>query len=349
MRPGHDRPSPAAAGAPAHGTPGWRIEARAADVDDIALSQRDWRLEYSQLSAGAYAGGLQHIQLEGLRLVSEWANRSLRQRGQLDARTVGFAIALSAAGPARFHGLAAAGETVMIGRGDDIDLTLAQDSIHVGIVVESALLAELWRGSDLQPWSRGQAAQACVQTRPGHAAALVQAQLRRMRELGADARALAEPARMRRLRDALLLAWLEAIPESPDLAPPKAMQARRAIVEQVCELAGPGPEPPPTLLEVCRCLCISPRKLEYCFKDVLGMSPRQYLRAARLNGVRRELRRGHGARGIADVASHWGFWHMSDFAADYKRLFGELPSQTDRRARGRPPAQPVAAPDGHLS
>ncbi|HNT37626.1 MAG TPA: helix-turn-helix domain-containing protein [Rubrivivax sp.] len=313
--------------------PGWRLDAHAVDVDDIARSQRDWRLEYSQLSAGAYVGGLQHIQLEGLRLVSEWANRGLRQRGQLDTRTVGFAIALSASGYARFHGVVAADESIMIGGGDDIDLTLAPDSLHVGIVVERGLLTELWRGSELQPWSQGRASQLCVQARPGHAAALVQTQLQRMRELSEDNAALRDAARLRRLRDALLLAWLEALPERLDAAAPKAARERRALVQRVCELAAPAPEPPPTLLEVCRRIGISPRKLEYCFQDVLGMSPRQYLRAARLNGVRRELRRGCDSRSIADVASHWGFWHMSDFAADYKRLFGELPSQTDRRAR----------------
>lgn len=338
MRTPHEHDASAPVGVRPRAGPGWRLDACAVDVDDIARSQRDWRLEYSQLSAGAYAGGLQHIQLEGLRLVSEWANRGLRQRGQLDTRTVGFAIARSTAGCARFHGVAASGDTLMIGRGDDIDLTLAPNSIHVGIVVERALLAELWRGIDLQPCSRGQAAQICVAARPGHAAALVQAQLQRMRELSSDAAALREPAHLRRLRDTLLLAWLEALPERLDLAAPKALQERRALVQQVCELAAPSPEPPPTLLEVCRRIGVSPRKLEYCFKEVLGMSPRQYLRAARLNGVRRELRCGRDARSIADVASHWGFWHMSDFAADYKRLFGELPSHTGRSSRAWLPA-----------
>jgi AraC family ethanolamine operon transcriptional activator len=31
---------------------------------------------------------------------------------------------------------------------------------------------------------------------------------------------------------------------------------------------------------------------------------------------------------IQDIASHWGFWHLSQFAQDYRQLFGELPSDT---------------------
>jgi transcriptional regulator GlxA family with amidase domain len=34
---------------------------------------------------------------------------------------------------------------------------------------------------------------------------------------------------------------------------------------------------------------------------------------------------------IADAANAWGFWHMGQFAKDYRTLFGELPSQTRAR------------------
>ena len=36
---------------------------------------------------------------------------------------------------------------------------------------------------------------------------------------------------------------------------------------------------------------------------------------------------------IIDAASRWGFWHMGQFAADYRRKFGELPSETRNRVR----------------
>lgn len=47
----------------------------------------------------------------------------------------------------------------------------------------------------LQPWGHGQAEQVCVSAQPGQAAALVQAQLRRMSELSADTAAPSERAR----------------------------------------------------------------------------------------------------------------------------------------------------------
>ncbi|GHU15365.1 hypothetical protein AGMMS50225_28560 [Betaproteobacteria bacterium] len=34
---------------------------------------------------------------------------------------------------------------------------------------------------------------------------------------------------------------------------------------------------------------------------------------------------------VGDIAARWGFWHLSHFAADYKEMFGELPSDTLRQ------------------
>jgi AraC family ethanolamine operon transcriptional activator len=87
-----------------------------------------------------------------------------------------------------------------------------------------------------------------------------------------------------------------------------------------------------SLLEVCKAVGASPRKLGYCFQDVLGTSPMHYWRAMRLNRVRRDLKRGVGTS-VYDVAVQHGFWHFSQFSLDYKRHFSELPSETLRRAR----------------
>jgi len=40
---------------------------------------------------------------------------------------------------------------------------------------------------------------------------------------------------------------------------------------------------------------------------------------------------------IADVANKWGFWHLGQFAKDYRSWFGELPSEAyERRHRTNP-------------
>jgi AraC family transcriptional regulator, ethanolamine operon transcriptional activator len=89
---------------------------------------------------------------------------------------------------------------------------------------------------------------------------------------------------------------------------------------------------PIRLSALCRYARTEARALEYGFLDVVGLSPMQYVRTTRLHRARRLLRSivvSH--RSISEIALDSGFWHLSQFAVDYKALFGESPSMTFRR------------------
>jgi AraC family ethanolamine operon transcriptional activator len=68
--------------------------------------------------------------------------------------------------------------------------------------------------------------------------------------------------------------------------------------------------------------------LKRVFQQQLGLSPKAYIRARCLSSVRDQLSTSPPDTLIADVANQWGFWHMGQFAADYRQMFGELPSET---------------------
>ena len=93
-------------------------------------------------------------------------------------------------------------------------------------------------------------------------------------------------------------------------------------------------EPLP-LSELCRHAGLKVRTLETGFREVTGLTPIAYIRSLRLNAVRRAL---HDAsarqRSISDIALDNGFWHLSQFATDYRKLFGETPINTRRRSLG---------------
>lgn len=72
------------------------------------------------------------------------------------------------------------------------------------------------------------------------------------------------------------------------------------------------------------------RALELSFQSVLGVSPGQYLLAHRLTRVRDQLIRGRA--NVTYAALDHGFGHAGRFSGQYRRLFGELPSDTLRRA-----------------
>ena len=74
------------------------------------------------------------------------------------------------------------------------------------------------------------------------------------------------------------------------------------------------------------------RTLDYAFRDQFDLTPKQYLQTVRLQQVRRDLLKTPANTTIVEIAANRGFWHMGQFARDYRRTFDELPSETARGA-----------------
>lgn len=96
--------------------------------------------------------------------------------------------------------------------------------------------------------------------------------------------------------------------------------------------------------ELARQVGVSVRTLHDAVKRYRGMSLHRYLRLRRLWLVRQWLLA--GADSVKACALACGFWHLGDFARSYRLQFGETPSETLAKARGRrtddrpPPAAP---------
>lgn len=84
-----------------------------------------------------------------------------------------------------------------------------------------------------------------------------------------------------------------------------------------------------TVVEVAKAVGISESTLLRMFRARFGISPKAYLNIHRLNAVRRILKWSGARKGkIIEAANALGFWHMGQFASDYRRLFRQLPSKT---------------------
>lgn len=89
-----------------------------------------------------------------------------------------------------------------------------------------------------------------------------------------------------------------------------------------------------TVGKLCEELRVSRRTLEYVFNENIKMSPARYIRAFRLNNIRREIL-SMEQQNLGDIAAKWGIWHLGRFSRDYHQLFGELPSVTKGSAGRR--------------
>ena len=88
---------------------------------------------------------------------------------------------------------------------------------------------------------------------------------------------------------------------------------------------------PLAIPHICREVGVSRRQLEYAFHTTFGVGPSEYIRLARLNESRRQLRSARArGRTVTDVAMDAGVTHLGRFAESYRMLFGETPHQTLR-------------------
>jgi len=90
---------------------------------------------------------------------------------------------------------------------------------------------------------------------------------------------------------------------------------------------------PVTVADLVAASQVSGRTLFQHFRDFKGMSPMRYLRNARFAKVRDALLRAEAEESVTAIASACGFTHLSRFAVEYRRRFGERPSDTLRRNR----------------
>jgi AraC-like DNA-binding protein len=90
-------------------------------------------------------------------------------------------------------------------------------------------------------------------------------------------------------------------------------------------------------MELCKHAGCSQRALEKVFLKRFGVTPKKYVKCLRLAQVHRGLRTfdASGCDSIIELAGIHGFWHMGQFAADYRSIYGELPSATLNRSKRR--------------
>src|SRR3954469_21565606 len=74
------------------------------------------------------------------------------------------------------------------------------------------------------------------------------------------------------------------------------------------------------------------RTLEAHFRQYLGTTPLGWLRQVRLAYARQQFLNSNGAASVTHVVRLSGFGQLGRFSGQYRNVFGELPSQTRKRA-----------------
>ncbi|MEU9077926.1 helix-turn-helix transcriptional regulator [Kitasatospora sp. NPDC048538] len=114
----------------------------------------------------------------------------------------------------------------------------------------------------------------------------------------------------------------------PAVLPPAVRRAKAFCEEHVHESV--------SVADIALAARTSLPNLRQGFRAHLNTTPRAYLRRLRLDHAHRDLLAiadGRAQGTVTDVACRWGFTHLGRFSAEYRKSFGQPPSETLRRSR----------------
>ena len=127
---------------------------------------------------------------------------------------------------------------------------------------------------------------------------------------------------------AIITELLSYIDNSPDQERTSKNNKKEIAVIEAVEIIKNDFENIYSVKELAMLTNISERSLLYAFKEKFQVSPSEYIKATRLNKVKNELFAVKDKNvSIASIAGKYHFWHMGQFAKDFKRQFGVLPSE----------------------
>jgi AraC family transcriptional regulator, ethanolamine operon transcriptional activator len=306
------------------------------DASDLSRQMRGWNFEFEQLSPGALTATGGMVALNCVLVGQLTLDQALLRRGHAPHGSVAVLIPGSASSQAFVRGRRLE-PMQCIAMSDDasVEVITHRDYVDVTLAVD----LQAWRGQS-QWLSECALATSCASWVATPGPLWIDRMRRTVRWLFTAIQqypqALSRAHVRASLADQIVRAMAALGSELTDVERPTRdarIQQRTAVERARQYIHGQLAEPLP-LSELCRHAHVQARSLEYGFREITGLSPISYIRSLRLNAVRRRLSRTDTAEhSISKIALDHGFWHLSQFAADYRKFFGETPTSTRHRAR----------------
>jgi AraC family ethanolamine operon transcriptional activator len=311
----------------------FRLYRSFSDVDELTSEARHWNLDFRQLDRGPFRGDLLQFVAHRVQIADASFGRTLHQTGAppSDLRTI--AVPATPNLQLVWRGKQIDGNSLMLfPRGGEL-ASVSQPDFHV----YTCSFPETVLDAACDSLQLGSCSELCS---PVEAIACDPVRMRALRSCLAD---LCDAVRCGedassgdsfadRLTIHLPVALVSAIAAARGVCRPATTAKREEALSRALDFLEASIEEHISVGDIARAAGVSARTLEYAFGERFGVSPKEYLTVVRLRGARIQLRESCSRRTrVADVAGRWGFWHMGQFAADYRRRFGELPSETLRR------------------
>jgi len=303
------------------------------DFDEVSACLSRWNQTYRQLSAGAFFGNVDYVQVNGIEIFKLHWEQVIQYQGLTPPGTIAFGLPKNLAGESRYLNRVVNNNELLIQHCScEGDLIGSQNFIIQVLTINDKRFFD--KVNQLTGLDKRQ--QLLGLTRiPLHAmiAEMLRVKFQALIQntLNSNSETNFSPASVDVLAEDLLNTIIKIVVADITEKTTLRLERQRQLVKKAEEYVWRYRAVPPRLHALCANIGTSERSLRDAFSACTGMSAGAYLKAFRLNQVRSDLksRSPDGIR-IQDVAFNWGFSHMGQFAADYKQLFGESPSKTLR-------------------
>jgi AraC-like DNA-binding protein len=304
------------------------------DVDELAAEALQWNLDFRQLDQGTFRGEILQFASSGVHISNARFRRSLNQKGSPPKGMRTVAIPAHRDLRLEWRGKFVDGDSLMLFPLESELSSVSGPDFHVytcsfpdellsllGEELEVGCIDDLAAGADailVDPKAIDR-----LRTCLSHICRSIR------KNPGCLSDAVTVGLLIRELPSRLIAAVATLRGKSPAAARRTrrmALARAEAFIEEnaSCEIK---------VRDICQAADVSERTLQYAFLERFGIGPKEFLNVVRLVEVRRQLRAADPRNTkVTDVANAWGFWHMGQFAADYRRRFQELPSQTLRQS-----------------
>ncbi|MCZ4352708.1 helix-turn-helix domain-containing protein [Roseovarius aestuarii] len=305
---------------------------RSETVHQQARLLAGWQQTYSQIGMGPFSGSLSSTDRGTVRFFDEQMNREVLQTGGVPENKIGFGVPVKVGSKSYLCGESVdAGQLLVFSGSSGFEFLSPQNFRFYGIEIDvdgisDPKLAQMT--SELrQMFAQSRRAITLNSEERFILTASLDAVNRRTMGLK-SALVSADQSQIDALNRQMVGTVLDCL--SRDVTSPVHGVKHWDIVTQIRDLVKSNPQCPRTVAELTVELGVSRRTLQNACRDILDVSPVQYLRSLRLSEVRQTI---ETASSVTDVATEYGFWHLSYFARDYRVMFGESPSKTLERYR----------------
>jgi AraC family transcriptional regulator, ethanolamine operon transcriptional activator len=306
--------------------------ARFNDAQLHADALAGWKQSYYQITPGRIQCSLSQVAVERLHVFREAFSQRVAQYGAAPEGAISFAVPLHVPGDATLQGRKFEQHSLhALASREDFVFHVAEGMDTLVLTIDADELAELLDCMQ-STWSAHKCRNRPLSPDPQCYAGAVRGLTDAFSAATQNEAMFSSLHAQKMFRHTMLGILLDVLTDGEANRKTDLTDAVRCdLVRRSREIVLAGGAEPVTVLDLCRILRVSRRTLQNSFQQVAKMTPLGYLRAIRLSEVRRALMSSpREALSIGDAAARFGFFHLSHFTADYKSLFGELPSDTRR-------------------